>query len=109
MYYNGAKPSNKETKSTESALYNPDIQLSEEGDNVYLTFSFDQAYYDNKGDMITTDFLGKAKVPKAPFDNPDGSFLKIDHDYSGNLRSDANNNAGPFINVDKGKVKLKVW
>ena len=83
--------------------------MVEEGDNVYLYLSFDQAFYNHKGELITTELLGKAKIPNAVFENPDGTSLKIDEDYFGNMRSDKNTIAGPFIDFDKGKVVLKVW
>jgi hypothetical protein len=108
IYYNGAKPFKEEKKYSESSTYNPDIKLVEEGNNVYLYLSFDQAFFNHKGEMITTELLGKAKIPNTAFENPDGTSLKIDEDYFGNMRSDKNTTAGPFINLDKGKVMLKV-
>jgi hypothetical protein len=59
--------------------------------------------------VIDSEILGKAKTPKADFDNPDGSLLKIDKDYFGNKRSGENILAGPFSNLDTGKVLLKIW
>lgn len=109
IYYNGAKPYDKEKKYTESSAYNPEVKLVEEGDGVYLHLTFDQAYYNHKGEIITTEILGKAKIPNAAFENPDGKSLKIDRDYFGNLRSDENNTPGPFISLKKGKLLLKVW
>ncbi len=109
IYYNGAKPFKEENINTESSAYNPEVNLVEEGDDVYLYLTFDQVYYDHKGNMITTELLGKAKIPNAVFDNPDGTSLKIDEDYFGNIRSEENNGAGPFIDLDKGKAVLKVW
>jgi alpha-N-arabinofuranosidase len=53
--------------------------------------------------------LGKAKMPKAPFDNPDGTPLKIDRDYFGNLRTGETTVAGPFSNLNSGSNVLKVW
>ncbi len=58
--------------------------------------------------MRTTELLGSAKTPNAIFENPNGTSLKIDIDYFGNMRYDNNNTTGPFINLDKGKVVLKV-
>lgn len=109
IYYNGAKPCEKEKIYTVSSLYNPEVELVESGDNVSLQFTLDQQFFNNKGRIITTEFLGKAKVPNAVFDNPEGMPLKIDKDYFGNLRSDENPMAGPFTNLIKEKTVLKVW
>jgi hypothetical protein len=109
IYYNGAKPYIEENKNTVSSEYNPEVKIVEDGDNVFLQIIFDQAYYNHRGELISTDFLGKAKIPNAAFDNPDGTSLKIDRDYFGNLRTGEGTIPGPFYYVEKGKVLLKVW
>ena len=109
LYYNGAEPYKDEKNYTESPTYNPDIKLSEDGDNVYISLLFDQEYYNHKGKMITTNLLGKAKVSNAIFDNPNGSLLRIDTDYLGKMRHDENNTAGPFTDLAAGRVVLKIW
>lgn len=109
IYYNGAKPSEKDTNFVISSGHNPGIKLVEEGESAYLHFTFDNEYYNHKAKMVTTAVLGKAKIPKAAFDNPDGTSLKLDEDYFGNKRIDENILAGPFNNLNTGKVVLKVW
>jgi alpha-N-arabinofuranosidase len=59
--------------------------------------------------LITSESLGKAKIPAASFENPDGSPLKVDKDYFGKDRSGNNILAGPFTGLEIGKVTLKVW
>lgn len=109
LYYFGARPYKKEKKHKDLFLYNPKVKLVEEGENVYLHLTFDHKFFNHTVEMITTKLLGKAKIPNALFDNPDGTSLKIDEDYFGNIRSDENTTAGPFINLKNGKVVLKVW
>ena len=43
------------------------------------------------------------------FENPDGTFLLLDKDYFGNVRSGQTSTAGPFVNPEKGKGVIKVW
>ncbi|MCK5705634.1 MAG: right-handed parallel beta-helix repeat-containing protein [Cyclobacteriaceae bacterium] len=109
VYYNGANPYEKEINYIGSFGYDPGVRLEEKGEDVYLYFTFDQAFYTRKGEIITTELLGKAKIPNAVFDNPNGTSLKIDKDYFGNVRSNENNLAGPFVELKKGKTELKVW
>ncbi len=109
IYYYGAKPSNKDINFAADSTFNPEVTLFQEAENGYLKFSFSQAFYNHKVKMITTGLLGKAKIPKAAFDNPDGTPLKIDSDYFGAKRSESNPSIGPFENQKKGMVKLKVW
>ena len=109
MYYNGAKPSDKDVSFVKDSTFNPGIKLVEEGENVFLHLTFNKNFFDHKGKIITTEILGNAKIPKAAFDNPDGTPLKIDYDYFGNLRSGETNSAGPFSGLSTGNVVLKVW
>jgi alpha-N-arabinofuranosidase len=48
-------------------------------------------------------------MPNAAYENPDGTSLKIDIDYFGKKRNEANPSAGPFENPGEGKLTLKVW
>ena len=109
IYYNGAKPHIKEQNSVESETWNPLVRLEEKNNQVYIHLTFDKLYFNHKGTMVTTSLLGKAKIPKAPFDNPDGTPITIDLDYSGNLRSADNITAGPFINVTPGSSTIRIW
>ncbi|WP_254560021.1 right-handed parallel beta-helix repeat-containing protein [Dyadobacter diqingensis] len=109
VYCNHAKPSLKDLMPGNYSAYNPDIKLVELGDETFLHITFDQELSSQKGKMITTDLLGKAKVSKALFENPDGTVLAIDTDYFGNSRTADKIFAGPFANVKPGKVVLKVW
>jgi hypothetical protein len=59
--------------------------------------------------LITSELLGFAKIPKARFENADGTTLMIDKDYFGHVRTSYNDVAGPFVDLEKGRVMLKVW
>lgn len=109
IYYNGAVPYKDETNFIEGSNYNPDMKVVEEGDHIYLQFTLGDSYYNQKNKLITTELLGKAKMPNEAFENPDGTPLKIDTDYFNNKRSQSNPSTGPFENPGKGLIKLKVW
>jgi hypothetical protein len=109
IYYNGALPYNKEVNFIENPDFNPRVKIIEEQNAVYLQFTADESFLNFKTQTITTDFLGKTKMPKEGYENPDGSALKIDTDYVGNKRATINPFSGPFENPKKGSAKLKVW
>jgi hypothetical protein len=109
IFCNGAMPCMVEMNPVEFPGWNPSLKLTEESHGVYLHFTTDEAWLNQKTEIITTEFLGKAKIPKAPFDNPDGSPLTVNLDYFGNLRLNTNNLPGPFLEVNPGKVSLKIW
>ena len=109
VYYNRALPYKNETDFVQDANFKPDFTITEEGDNVFLSLSTDANGIDPKTQFVTTELLGKAKIPKEAFENPDGTPLKIDTDYLGKKRSELNPSVGPFENQGRSIVKLKVW
>jgi len=109
VYYDGAKPYLKEANYLQKAEFNPEVKVVEEGDSVFLDIKLDDSLHALDNPLVTTARLGRAKISNAPYENPDGTPLKIDTDYFGKKRSEANPSAGPFENPGKGKLKLKVW
>jgi len=109
IYLNGANPFPGEKNSVKSDL-NPEVSISEQGENVFLNILFDNSASKIKTQLITTELLGKAKIPGQNYENPDGSLLIIDSDYFGNQRNKNNPSAGPFEKPEIGKpLKIKVW
>ena len=109
VYYNGAKPCFKETNCLEKADFNPELKVVEEGGSVFLHITLDDSWYVLDNRLVTTALLGRAKMPNAAYENPDGTPLKIDTDYFGNKRNEVDPSAGPFENPGEGKLTLKVW
>jgi hypothetical protein len=109
VYYNKAVHYKGEINYVENPGFKPVMEISEEGNNVFLNLSLDERGSGVKTQFITTALLGKAKMPKEGFENPDGTPLKIDTDYLGNRRSESNPSAGPFENPGAGMNKIKVW
>jgi hypothetical protein len=109
VFYNEATPSKKDKEPHVSAGHNPDIRVVQEGSNTFLHLTLDPAYFAHKVQPIHSAMLGKAKVPKAAFDAPDGSAIEFDTDYFGKKRDKTNLIAGPFAETKPGKAVLKVW
>ena len=59
--------------------------------------------------LVTTRLLSKAAIPKLPYEQPDGSPRRLDIDYFGHARAEANPFPGPFELPEGGKQRLKVW
>jgi hypothetical protein len=109
IYYNGAKPYEKEKNFIENPNFNPNVKIIEEGSNVYLQLALDDSFYNQKNQLITTEMLGRAKMANEAYENPDGTPLRIDTDYFGSKRSESNPSAGPFENPKNDMIKLKIW
>ena len=87
----------------------PDLELVEKPDGLYLQIMVDKAWACNQRKWVTTDLLGKAKTPDLPYAQPDGSSYCIDTDFQGRKRKSAEPCVGPFEFDESGKLVLKVW
>ncbi|HTN08721.1 MAG TPA: right-handed parallel beta-helix repeat-containing protein [Agriterribacter sp.] len=109
VYSHGAQPWNEEKDFIQEDNFDPGLQLLEEGANVYLQFISDENLPSMNTQLITTAVLGKTKLPKAVYENPDGTALSIDTDITGKKRNAAQPTPGPIENPGNGVVKIKVW
>jgi len=79
-------------------------------EGIYLEINLDKNWLaEQKRQLVTTQTLRPAIIPNLPFENTDGSPLKIDTDYSGNKRNTTNPSPGPFEIKQSGKQKIKLW
>jgi len=109
IYFNGATPCKNEINGLVNRTFEPNVTIEEKGDEVYLHINVDDSFKKVKTQLVTSELLGKAVAPNAGFENPDGSPLKIDTDYFGNKRSEANPFVGPFEGLKEGEQVIKVW
>ncbi len=106
VYLNGAAPFQRE-KNQLVLDGNPEIQLKETEDGVYLSMHFDKKILKMKNQLITTEMLGRAKISNQGYTNPDGSDVITGKDYFGNERNAKNPTAGPFEKPEK--TTFKIW
>jgi hypothetical protein len=109
VFYHQAIPSVKDSGLYNAPEHNPDIRVTQERENTLLHLTLDPSYFTHKVKLINTAALGSAKVPKAPFDAPDGSAIVFDTDYFGKMRDKDNVYAGPFTDLKAGEIVLMVW
>jgi len=57
--------------------------------------------------LVTTDLLGKTYHAEMKFEQPDGTPYRLDSDFFGNRRPDADVTAGPFEIHGDGKVEFE--
>ena len=109
VFLKGAKPSKHETEPLVKPEYDPTPKLLEMPDGFHLEITLDKTWSTERTrKLVTTEWLGKAKVAELPYENPDGSPLRIDTDYLGKPRNLENPTAGPFENPGTGSIMLKV-
>ena len=110
VYLAGAKPSIHDKDALVASEFKPNLKLYEKSGGWWLEMAVDDNWTSNqKRDIITTGLLGKAKIPDAAFEQPDGTPYRLDTDYFGKKRNTANPAPGPFEFASKKVVRLKVW
>ena len=109
VYYRGARPYAGEANPLKVLSVDPNIKLEEEGMNVYLLLTPGEELKKAQTTLVTTSLLGKVKVSAVSYENPDGSPLTVDADYSGKKRTGPAPTAGPFQDPGEGRLRLKVW
>jgi alpha-N-arabinofuranosidase len=110
VFLHGAKPCKYEKAPLVCPDFNPAVKLVEKPDGWYLEFALDKNWGTAQTrKLVTTALLGKAAVPKLPYEQPDGSPLCLDTDYFAKARAEANPFPGPFELPEGGKQRLKVW
>jgi len=109
VYFNKAEPYGREVIFYSNGSFKPRMEITAEGRDVYLTLSTDDKAFDVKTDLVSTALLGKAKMPRESFENPDGTRILFDTDYLGKKRTTTKPAPGPFAELAKGVVKIKVW
>lgn len=110
LYLSGTKPSTRDREALALAEVVPGITLQEKSSGWWLALTADPAWLtDHRRSLVTTEVLGRAKVPNAPFEHPDGTPYRLDTDYFGKQRNTENPAPGPFRVAYEKTVHLKVW
>jgi hypothetical protein len=109
VYCNGARPYAKELAPVVLADFDPRIQLVVTGEGTQLHLTWNEAMQKTATALVTTARLGQARISRLPYEQPDGTPLKVDTDYFGQPRNAARPMPGPFEKVGHGELKLKVW
>jgi alpha-N-arabinofuranosidase len=90
--------------------FDAEAKLINEKDGIYLEINLDKGWLtEQKRALVTTTSLRPAAIPNLPFENPDGTPLKIDTDYLGQQRDNTNPSPGPFEIKKSGLQKVKLW
>ena len=63
----------------------------------------------HKRTLVTTELLGLAMIPDAPFEQADGTAYQLDIDYVGRKRNTENPSPGPFEWSNETVIRIKVW
>jgi alpha-N-arabinofuranosidase len=110
VFLKGAKPCKQEGAPLLKPDFDPGLKLVEKPDGWFLELTLDESWRPEQNcRLVTTDSLGRAAIPNLPFENADGTPIRLATDYFGRPRNEAKPTPGPFEQAGQGDVKLKVW
>jgi alpha-N-arabinofuranosidase len=111
VFTEGTQPSKFDAEPLLLPDFDTGVRLEQKADGWYLTLAEDKSWRDAaKRKLVTTELLGKAKVPDCTYENGDGSPLILATDYFGKKRNRKNPFPGPFEETAAaGKQEIKVW
>ena len=105
IFYNGAKPWEKESDFVEDTEHTVTIAAEERADGWYLATNLYDVLPAKSVSLIDTETLGMAFEPEQKFENPDGTRIVFNEDYFG-LRRERESIAGPFAGGEEARRKL---
>jgi hypothetical protein len=110
VFLAGAKPSTHDREALVVEDFDPGINLEEKPDGWWFEMTIDPAWLSReKRTIVTTETLGKAKVPYLAYERPDGTSYRLDTDYIGKKRNSDNPAPGPFQFPGEKVIRLKIW
>jgi len=87
--------------------FDPEVKIEDNGKEVYISFAV-KGLNNLQTGTVTTERLGKAKLPKQVYEHPCGNPITISTDYLGVKRTE-HPTPGPFELTKEGKTRLKIW
>ena len=110
VFARGSQPAKFDADAARQADFDAGVKLTQKPDGWYLDDRRRQSVArEAKRQLVTTELLGKAKVPGCAYENPDGTPLRIDTDYFGNRRTKRIPSPGRLKLSRAEKHVLKVW
>jgi hypothetical protein len=106
-YLNGAAAYNGE-KCNFTTQSDPEFQIVEEEDGTWLQINILPGVLELDTGVLDTKCLGSPRIVDQCYENPDGTAVQFDTDFTGNKRG-SKPAVGPFEALQAGANKIKVW
>jgi hypothetical protein len=107
--YHRAQAYTNETAPVVEAGCNPQVKLvAAAGGQFILHLTLGPELQWARTTPVTTKLLGRARVPDLPYEDADGSPLKLSTDYFGKRRSSTRPTPGPFEKPGTGPLALRL-
>jgi alpha-N-arabinofuranosidase len=107
VYLNGAQPYAREVNPAVCKDVDPQLKLIQSEKTIVIQFNPGVCLKEARTRLITTASLGRAKIANLPYENANGSALRIATDCCGKKRSSTHPTPGPFEAPGTGPLRLR--
>lgn len=107
-YLGGAEPFEREVSKIVDKSFQANLQIIEDGDNVYLSCELPEGFENFQCRLHSTQTLKRVRIVDAEFERPDGSELILDSDYLDQQKRDRSS-LGPISLLKAGKNYIRIW
>lgn len=108
LYIHGAKSYEKEKNAVELKDFDPQIEIIEEDNQVFLSIHLPKEIEELKTAIASTSTLSPPRIVSQDFENPDGTELILDSDYL-NQSVTTQRKLGPISTLKTGQNKIRIW
>lgn len=110
VFLNGATPVESGPNPIVTNEVESDLELIEKSGGLHLRVQMDPSWkQERQRKLVTTELLGRAEVTNLPYEQSDGSPLRIDADHLGHVRDPSNPFPGPFASSEVEDEIVNVW
>jgi alpha-N-arabinofuranosidase len=108
VFLKGARPSSGERDPVVRAGVDPGLELVEKDGGFFLRLALGHVLDGPARRLVTTELLGPAAIPNLPYEQADGSPIRVEADFFGRKRDPADPTPGPFEAPGPGPLELKL-
>jgi alpha-N-arabinofuranosidase len=109
LFLQGAKSCKREEEPLLKPDFDADIQLKPSGKGFVLELNVDRTLAGGKArKIVSSEMLGIALIPKLPYQQRDGSPVRLATDYSGKPRNPDRPFPGPFEVTTTGRLRVPI-
>jgi alpha-N-arabinofuranosidase len=109
VFTKGTKPCASEIAPLLKQNSDPQIRLVEDNNGLQLHIKIDHEWVAQSNyKLVNSELLGSTAISKLPFENADGTPIRIDVDYLGNKRNSHKPFPGPFEEQKGGEKLIRI-
>lgn len=110
VYLQGSRGFGKEQHAFKDADFNAHFVVSQSGKTVKVSLKMPPTFQTFRGHVQSTTTLSPTRLSAMEFENPDGSILRLEHDYFGWPNDNSGESVpGPFSQLRPGENEIVVW